>query len=150
GDNRVTVEFHHRVAVTSATLPIDASERAIGAVRALWNLGPLSRLPIDGGDAQLFGAMEKSTAPSSADADALQQLAQRIGPLARAPDPASEREARLERIHALSGLLPVLAGALDLETVFEQLSATTRHVLPHDMSVVGLYASKRRQLRLHP
>jgi transcriptional regulator with GAF, ATPase, and Fis domain len=48
-----------------------------------------------------------------------------------------ERE-RVRRAMALEGLLPTLAGALDVRQVFRQVSQTTKDVIPHDLLVLSL------------
>jgi transcriptional regulator with GAF, ATPase, and Fis domain len=59
-----------------------------------------------------------------------------------------ETERRL-RHEALSGLLPALARALDIRSIFEELSRITQDVIPHDFISLGLFTEDRSAIRIH-
>jgi len=60
----------------------------------------------------------------------------------------SERERR-RRHRELDALVPALAKALDLRVVFDQISALTQSVLPHDFLAIGLLEPDGRSVRIH-
>jgi transcriptional regulator with GAF, ATPase, and Fis domain len=60
------------------------------------------------------------------------------------------RETERRRRHeALSGLLPALATALDVRSIFEELSRITQDVIPHDFISLGLFTEDRSAIRIH-
>jgi transcriptional regulator with GAF, ATPase, and Fis domain len=60
------------------------------------------------------------------------------------------RETERRRRHeALSGLLPALARALDVRSIFEELSRITQDVIPHDFISLGLFTEDRSAIRIH-
>ncbi|HKC25154.1 MAG TPA: GAF domain-containing protein, partial [Thermoanaerobaculia bacterium] len=60
----------------------------------------------------------------------------------------AERERRRRR-EALEQLVPTLAKALDVREVFNQVSAVTQRVLPHDRLTLGLFSENGRAIRIY-
>ncbi len=56
---------------------------------------------------------------------------------------------RRERLDSLERLLQTMAGALDVRSVFADVSAVVRGALPHDMLVMTSWADDGRSVRLH-
>ncbi len=65
------------------------------------------------------------------------------------PLPTSREIGNLRRLQRLDSLLPALAAALDLRTVFERVSELAREVLPHDRLSLGLIDEARSTFVLH-
>jgi GAF domain-containing protein len=60
-----------------------------------------------------------------------------------------EERDRRERHEALQPLLPALARALDIRTIFHELSRIAQSVIPHDYVNIGLFTEDRRGIRIH-
>jgi Nif-specific regulatory protein len=56
---------------------------------------------------------------------------------------------RRRRGEALEALLPALASALDVRTVFQQVSAVARTAVPHHLLALGLLGEDGKTLRVH-
>jgi transcriptional regulator with GAF, ATPase, and Fis domain len=56
---------------------------------------------------------------------------------------------RRRKRESLEGLLPTLAGALDVQAVFAQVSAVIQSVIPHDHMTLGLVSSEGKGIRFH-
>jgi transcriptional regulator with GAF, ATPase, and Fis domain len=83
------------------------------------------------------------------DAPIARRIANCVG-LALAHERLAEQERdRRRRQEALAPLLPALATALDIRTIFKELSRITQDVIPHDNVTLGLYTEDRRGLRIH-
>ena len=63
--------------------------------------------------------------------------------------PVSPDADSLSRLDALSELLPLLSGALDIREVFPHVSRITSGVLPHDALALALLAPDRESLFVH-
>jgi two-component system NtrC family response regulator len=61
---------------------------------------------------------------------------------------SAERERRRRR-EVLEQLVPTLAKALDVRDVFNQVSAITQQVLPHERLTLGLFSEDRRAVRIY-
>src|SRR5262245_39778440 len=62
---------------------------------------------------------------------------------------SSAELAQLRRLRELNGLLPALAGVLDLRDVFEKVSAIAKPVLPHDGMAVVLHDDDGQTAAVH-
>jgi transcriptional regulator with GAF, ATPase, and Fis domain len=60
-----------------------------------------------------------------------------------------EERDRRRRHEALQALLPALAKALDIRTIFHELSRIAQDVIPHDYVNIGLFTEDRRGVRIH-
>jgi transcriptional regulator with GAF, ATPase, and Fis domain len=56
---------------------------------------------------------------------------------------------RRRKREALEALLPTLAGTLDVQAVFAQVSEVIQSVIPHDHMTLGLVSSKGKGIRFH-
>src|SRR5262249_7765912 len=61
---------------------------------------------------------------------------------------SAERERRRRR-EVLEQLVPTLAKALDVRDVFNQVSAVTQQVLPHERLTLGLFSEDRLSVRIY-
>ena len=114
---------------------------------AALDAGALVAIPLPG-DLGLYWAASRD-ALGDAQVAALGALAARMAARAQQPESAESRAERLERLDLLRGVLPLIAGALDLRDVFERLSAIARPALPHDTCVVGIHNDDHTEVRLH-
>src|SRR5262249_19772285 len=106
------------------------------------------RIPLTGG-ATLFASPQVGRTADDEDRRALDDLAARLAVVAAAGEPKARRDRRLTRIDALGGALRTLERVLALRDVFGEWSGLLRQALPHDVSLIGLYAGSHRRLRLH-
>jgi transcriptional regulator with GAF, ATPase, and Fis domain len=64
-------------------------------------------------------------------------------------EPPEVRFVRLEAIDRVDDMLPVIAGTLDIRTIFHRLSEVTKSALPHDAATVQLLHEGNTQARIY-
>jgi len=143
------VDFHFRMRLVASAAKVRRSDFDPGGLmdqqRALWDLGPFVRVPTGPDGAEFYGACRSS----SADAGAVERLAERLAAVSAAGEPMGALEDRLRRVDALADVLQTLESALDLRDAFSRLSENARRVLPHDFSIVALHEDGKRRIRRH-
>jgi transcriptional regulator with GAF, ATPase, and Fis domain len=123
--------------------------RPIDRILAVWNYRALLAVPIAAEHSLLWAALDEPRAFQSSEVHELERGADRLVILARDGEPPDAIELRLDRLDALSEVLPALGTALDIREVFAQLSAVAQRVLPHDAALVGILRPDQRKVRLH-
>ena len=73
----------------------------------------------------------------------------KIGEIFSRMEGSQEPLARLRALEALDGLLPALAGVLDIREVFDRVSDIAHQVLPHDGVVIGQLIGDDRRVRMY-
>jgi len=167
GDGRVSFQLSHRAGTHVNVLPADELPEELrtpireprraalsnpngNPIEASWkalDAGALVAIPLPGDRGVYWAASREPLADSQV--TALGAIAARIAARAQEPESPEARAARLERLDLLRGVLPLIAGALDLRDVFERLSAMARPALPHDTCVVGIHNEDHTEVRLH-
>ncbi|MEO8677640.1 MAG: sigma 54-interacting transcriptional regulator [Vicinamibacterales bacterium] len=97
----------------------------------------------------LFAALDGQRQFTEADAHYLRDLARRLEAVVAKGESDAAHAARLARVDAIAGVLPVLGAALDVREVFSHLSEIAARVIPHDSAVVGLLSDDFQQVHLH-
>ena len=69
--------------------------------------------------------------------------------LTRMEQPPTDPAQRLRALEALEGLLPALAGVLDIRQVFDRVSEIANQVLPHDGAVIGELIDGQQRVRMY-
>src|SRR5262245_61137233 len=151
GNGWTELHFRTRLAVSQTRMPSAEYEPGglIDRIRGVWKLGPLVRVPIGVGGAELYVASVAEVAASTVDTalDTARGLAERVQAVAGAGEPIDILDDRMTRIEAIGDVLQALGSALDLREVFNELSAVARRAVPHDLSVVSLHEDEHHRIR---
>jgi transcriptional regulator with GAF, ATPase, and Fis domain len=96
--------------------------------------------PRGAGTTRFFAGIERPTPLTVAEQTALVNVAQTAADLAAVPVSEEESVAQLRRLELAAGLLSTLMHVLDVREVIDQLSASARVALPHELLQVILFS----------
>jgi transcriptional regulator with GAF, ATPase, and Fis domain len=139
---RTPIASTRSAAITEDDGPISGTLATIGA-------GTAVAVPLPGDRGLLWAGACGTSALTSEQVGALEALARQLVERSSRPESGQAQFHRYERLDALSGVLPLMARALDVRDVFERLSEIAQRVLPHDSSVIGINSDDRTQIRLY-
>ena len=118
---------------------LDAGTRSILVAPVVRGAVPIGSLWFSSPEKGRFGPADEEIAEAIADILSSALEHERL---------ADEQRKRLSRHRELEALGPALASALDVREVFDQVSAISRRVLPHDKMTLGLLSDDRTENRL--